>query len=189
MYYNEFIKIINNKEGNKLLLHSCCAVCSSHVITYLFDYFDITILFYNPNIEPINEYNKRKKEQIRLCKILDVKYIDCDYDNDIFKKSVVGFEEEVEGGKRCNICFYLRLSKTASLAKGYDYFGTTLTVSPHKNSQIINEVGLNLEKKFNVKFLVADFKKKEGYKNSVLLANKYDLYRQDYCGCSYANNN
>lgn len=186
-YQLELEKIINNLECKKtLLLHSCCAPCSSYVITYLKDYFDITILYYNPNIEPIEEYNKRKEEQIRLCKLFNIKVLDCDYDNDLFHETVLGLEKCKEGGSRCFKCYELRLRKTALLASNYDFFGTTLTVSPFKNSNKLNEIGLNLEKEYNVKYLVSDFKKKEGYKKSIILSKKYNLYRQDFCGCIYS---
>ena len=186
-YQLELEKIINNLDGKKtLLLHSCCAPCSSYVITYLKDYFDITILYYNPNIEPYEEYNKRKEEQIRLCKLFNIKVLDCDYDNDLFHKIVLGLEDCKEGGSRCFKCYELRLRKTASLAFNYDFFGTTLTVSPFKNSNKLNEIGLNLEKEYNVKYLVSDFKKKEGYKKSIILSKEYNLYRQDFCGCIYS---
>ena len=186
-YQLELEKIINNLECKKtLLLHSCCAPCSSYVITYLKDYFDITILYYNPNIEPIEEYNKRKEEQIRLCKLFNIKVLDCDYDNDLFHETVLGLEKCKEGGSRCFKCYELRLRKTASLASNYDFFGTTLTVSPFKNSNKLNEIGLSLEKEYNVKYLVSDFKKKEGYKKSIILSKEYDLYRQDFCGCIYS---
>ena len=186
-YQLELEKIINNLECKKtLLLHSCCAPCSSYVITYLKDYFDITILYYNPNIEPIEEYNKRKEEQIRLCKLFNIKVLDCDYDNDLFHETVLGLEKCKEGGSRCFKCYELRLRKTASLASNYDFFGTTLTVSPFKNSNKLNEIGLSLEKEYNVKYLVSDFKKKEGYKKSIILSREYNLYRQDFCGCIYS---
>ena len=186
-YQLELEKIINNLECKKtLLLHSCCAPCSSYVITYLKDYFDITILYYNPNIEPIEEYNKRKEEQIRLCKLFNIKVLDCDYDNDLFHETVLGLEKCKEGGSRCFKCYELRLRKTASLASNYDFFGTTLTVSPFKNSNKLNEIGLILEKEYNVKYLVSDFKKKEGYKKSIILSKEYNLYRQDFCGCIYS---
>ena len=134
-YQIELEKILNNLNGKKtLLLHSCCAPCSSYVITYLKDYFNITILYYNPNIEPIEEYEKRKQEQIKLCKLFNIKVLDCDYDNELFHQTVIGLEDAKEGGVRCFKCYELRLRKTASLAKNYDYFGTTLTVSPFKNS-------------------------------------------------------
>ena len=186
-YQLELEKIINNLECKKtLLLHSCCAPCSSYVITYLKDYFDITILYYNPNIEPIEEYNKRKEEQIRLCKLFNIKVLDCDYDNDLFHETVLGLEKCKEGGSRCFKCYELRLRKTASLASNYDFFGTTLTVSPFKNSNKLNEIGLSLEKEYNGKYLVSDFKKKEGYKKSIILSREYNLYRQDFCGCIYS---
>ncbi len=189
-YQLELEKIINNLNGRKtLLLHSCCAPCSSYVITYLKDYFDITILYYNPNIEPIEEYNKRKEEQIKLCNVFNIKVLDCDYDNDLFHEIVLGLEDCKEGGNRCFKCYELRLRKTASLASNYDFFGTTLTVSPFKNSNKLNGIGLNLEKKYNVKYLVSDFKKKEGYKKSILLSKEYNLYRQDFCGCIYSKRN
>lgn len=185
-------KISDSGERPKLLLHSCCAPCSSYVIEYLSRYFDITIFYYNPNISPIREYLKRKEEQIRLIKEMyldkDINIVDCDYDNDIFEKKITGLENEPERGSRCTVCFNLRLDKTAATAKelGYDYFGTTLTVSPYKNSSLINEIGLKLQNDYDVKFLVSDFKKKDGYKRSIELSKIYNLYRQDYCGCKYS---
>lgn len=180
----------------KLLLHSCCAPCSSAVISRLKDYFDITILYYNPNIEPIEEYLRRKEEQIRFLEEFDsrIKILDIDYDNENFKKISENLEHEKEGGARCHKCYYLRLEKTLKMAadNNFEYFGTTLTVSPYKNSDLINEMGLMLEKKyFNshpehpILFLVSDFKKREGYKQSIELSKQYNLYRQDYCGCLY----
>lgn len=176
----------------RILLHSCCAPCSSYVITFLSNYFDITILYYNPNIAPIEEYKKRKQEQIRLINTLNTKhkldFLDCDYDNDIYNKRIIGYENCKEGGSRCHICFNLRLEKTAKLAKeyNYDYFCSTLTVSPHKNAKIINEIGNNISKEYNIKWLYSDFKKNEGFKQSIELSKKYELYRQDYCGCIYS---
>lgn len=172
----------------KLLLHSCCAPCSSYCITYLKDFFDITILYYNPNIEPIEEYEKRKEEQKRLCKILHVDIMDCDYDNHLFHKKVEGLEKEKEGGIRCFECYRLRLEKTAEIAfkNHFEYFGTTLTVSPFKNSQKLNEIGIELSKKYSISYLESDFKKKEGYKKSIQLSREYQLYRQDFCGCIYS---
>ena len=192
-YYKLGQKELSSLTGKKkLLLHSCCAPCSSHVITYLTSYFDITILYYNPNISPKSEYDKRKQEQIRLIKEIDrvnnIDIIDCDYDNDLYEEKIHGLENEPERGKRCTVCFDLRLDKTAKMAKelGYDYFCTTLTVSPYKNSKLINEVGLEKEKKYNIKWLYSDFKKENGYKDSIELSKKYNLYRQDYCGCKYS---
>ena len=184
--------IISNLEYKpKLLLHSCCGPCSSYVITYLKDYFDITILYYNPNIEPKEEYEKRKNVQLKLIKELNIKslnFLDSDYENNIYQEKVKGYERDKEGGRRCHICYELRLRKCAKLASelGYDYFGTTLTVSPYKNAQVLNAIGESLAKEYNVKWLYSDFKKKDGYKKSILLSKEYDLYRQDYCGCLFS---
>lgn len=192
-YSNICENILNNIKGKKkLLLHSCCAPCSSYVITYLTKYFDITILYYNPNIAPYEEYIKRKKEQIKLIKEIEIKnnieIIDCDYDNNLYNKLIKGLENEPERGSRCNICYQMRLEKTAIIAKenNYDYFCTTLSVSPYKNSELINAIGKELEEKHNVKWLYSDFKKKDGYKKSIELSKKYNLYRQDYCGCTFS---
>ena len=145
-YQKELEKLINTLDHKPtLLLHSCCAPCSSHCITYLKDYFDITILYYNPNIEPYSEYIKRKNEQIRLCEILNIKYIDISWDNNSYREFVKGLESEKEGGRRCVNCIKMRLLKTYELSKDYEYFGTTLTVSPHKNSKLINELGLEID--------------------------------------------
>ena len=188
-YNEEMKKIISNLDDhNKLLLHSCCGPCSSSVIERLRDYFDITVIYYNPNIEPKEEYEKRKSEQLRLLNELGIKFMDIDYLNNEYHKKIKGYENEPENGFRCPLCFELRLDKTASKAKenNFDYFGTTLTVSPHKNSKIINEIGLKLEERYGVKFLLSDIKKEDGYKRSIELSKKYDLYRQDYCGCLYS---
>lgn len=188
--YNNIFEDITSKLNYrpKVLLHSCCAPCSSHVVTLLKEYFDVTVLYYNPNIYPLEEYLKRKNEQIKLLEILNIPIMDIDYDHNEFKENVKGFEDEKEGGARCNKCFALRLEKTAILAQlnQFEYFCTTLTVSPYKNSQIINKIGAMLEQKYNVKYLYSDFKKKEGYKKSIELSKKYDLYRQHYCGCEYS---
>ena len=192
-YYKLCLKELESIDKPKrILLHSCCAPCSSYVIEYLSDYFDISILYYNPNISPIDEYLKRKKEQIRLIKSIKTKnkldIIDCDYDNDIYEEKIKGLENEPERGNRCTVCFNLRLDKTASMARelNYDFFATTLTVSPYKNSNLINEIGIRLQEKYNIKYLVSDFKKKNGYKRSIELSNKYNLYRQNFCGCKYS---
>lgn len=172
-----------------LLLHSCCAPCSSYVIEYLHDYFNITIIYYNPNIYPKEEYEKRKEEQIKFIKNYnDVIFMDCDYDNDKYNELVKGLESEPERGKRCDVCFKLRLEKTAIEAKNnnFDYFGTTLTVSPYKNSTLINDIGRELELKYNIKWLYSDFKKGNGYKRSIELSKVYNLYRQNYCGCIHS---
>ena len=189
-YANKLKEIIDKLDYKpKLLLHSCCAPCSSYVITYLYDYFDITILYYNPNIYPYEEYKKRKDEQIRLISnFKGVKIIDCDYDNDIYNEVIKGLENEPERGNRCTKCFYLRLDKTGEIAKknNFEYFGTTLTVSPYKNAKLLNEIGEDISKKYDIKWLYSDFKKDDGYKKSIELSKKYDLYRQDYCGCIYS---
>lgn len=183
-YQKELEKLIDTLDHKPtLLLHSCCAPCSSHCITYLKYYFDITILYYNPNIEPYSEYIKRKNEQIRLCEILNIKYIDISWDNNSYREFVKGLESEKEGGRRCVNCIKMRLLKTYELSKDYEYFGTTLTVSPHKNSKLINELGLEID---GTKYLISDFKKQEGYKKSIELSKKYELYRQDYCGCLFS---
>ena len=185
--------ILNNLDGKKkLLLHSCCGPCSSYVISYLTNYFDITILYYNPNIYPYDEYLKRKQEQIKLINEIDcsnnLDIMDCDYDNDLYEKCIIGLENEPERGNRCMVCYNLRMEKTAKMAKecNYDYFCTTLSVSPYKNSEWINKIGEKLQNKYNINWLYSDFKKKDGYKQSISLSKKYNLYRQDYCGCIYS---
>ena len=175
----------------KLLLHVCCAPCSSYVLTYLSDYFDITVLYYNPNISPIEEYQKRLNEEKRLIKELNkenIHIIECNYDNEEFENIAKGLEEVPEGGIRCHKCYNLRIEKTAQIAKenNFDYFTTTLTISPLKNSQVLNKIGKELSEKYNIKYLYSDFKKKEGYKTSIILSKKYNLYRQNYCGCKYS---
>lgn len=184
--------IERKKENHTLLLHSCCAPCSSYVIEYLSNYFDLTILYYNPNISPYDEYLKRKKEQIRLIQTIPtknkIKILNCDYDNDLYETKIKGLENEPEKGPRCTICFNLRLEYTAKKAKdnNFDYFCTTLTVSPYKNSKLINNIGENLSQKYNIEWLYSDFKKNNGYKRSIELSKKYNLYRQNYCGCIYS---
>ena len=192
-YQKELDNLLNNLEGTpKLLLHTCCAPCSSYCIEYLSNYFDITVLYYNPNISPKEEYEKRKQEQIRFLKEFPSKnkldILDIDYDYNDFLSIAKGLEQEKEGGRRCHKCYLLRLEKTAQIAKKhhFDYFGTTLTVSPYKNSKVLNEIGRVLQEKYNVAYLFSDFKKKQGYKRSIELSKIYHLYRQDYCGCIYS---
>lgn len=189
-YQKELEKLISTLDHKPtLLLHSCCAPCSSYVLEYLEPYFKITVLYYNPNIEPINEYLKRKEEQINFIKNVhpNISILDVQYDNDLYSGVVEGLEGEREGGSRCYKCYKLRIEKTASLADDkYEYFGTTLSVSPHKNANFINEIGKELEQKYNSKFLISDFKKNEGYKRSIVLSKEYNLYRQHYCGCKYS---
>ena len=185
-------KNISNNKVPTLLLHSCCAPCSSYVLEYLSNYFKITILYYNPNISPVEEFYKRVEEQKRLISLLKTKYpvslIEGDYDNNLFEDTVKGLENEPERGKRCYACYELRLRQCAKIAKdrGFDYFTTTLSISPYKNSNWINEIGSKLEQDYKVNYLYADFKKKNGYKRSIELSNIYHLYRQNYCGCIYS---
>ena len=188
-YDNMMMNIINSlTEKKSILLHSCCGPCSSACIDRLKEYFDITVVYYNPNIEPIDEYIHRKNEQVRLLKEWNIKYLDCDYDNDLWVDTTKELTKELEGGKRCSVCFGIRLKYTANMAKrlGFDYFGTTLTVSPHKDSQLINKIGGSIGSNLGIKYLYSDFKKRDGYKKSCEFAKQYNLYRQDYCGCLYS---
>jgi predicted adenine nucleotide alpha hydrolase (AANH) superfamily ATPase len=188
-YDNMMMNIINSlTEKKSILLHSCCGPCSSTCIDRLKEYFDITVVYYNPNIEPIDEYIHRKNEQVRLLKEWNIKYLDCDYDNDLWVDTTKYLTKELEGGKRCSVCFGIRLKYTANMAKrlGFDYFGTTLTVSPHKDSQLINKIGGSIGSNLGIKYLYSDFKKRDGYKKSCEFAKQYNLYRQDYCGCLYS---
>lgn len=174
-----------------LLLHSCCGPCSTSVINTLKDEYNLTIFYYNPNIYPQKEYLKRLEEQKKYIKLSNqnIKVIDGDYtDNMLFESEFVGLESCPEGGERCKKCIYLRLKKTAEYAKqnGFDMFATTLSVSPHKNATLINELGLSLKNKYDIEYLVSDFKKKDGYLNSIKISKEYDLYRQKYCGCKYS---
>ena len=178
-------EIEKREESPSILLHSCCGPCSSYVVTYLMQWFDVTVLYYNPNIFPEEEYDHRLTEQARLLKELGVPLIDIPYDHQEFLDYVRGFEGEPEGGARCERCFELRLRKTLELARdgGFDYFATTLTVSPHKNAMVINRIGKELAGPL---WLPSDFKKRDGYKQSIQLSEKYGLYRQNYCGCEFA---
>ena len=175
-----------------LLLHSCCAPCSSYVLEYLSEYFSITVFYYNPNIFPEEEFIKRIQEQDMLIQKLPVKHeiklIAGNYDSERFYEMAKGLEQVPEGGERCFKCYELRLRKTAELAKagGYDYFTTTLSISPLKNAARINESGEELAEIYHVTHLPSDFKKKNGYKRSIELSHEYDLYRQNYCGCVYS---
>lgn len=193
-YQLKLEEIIKKEKGKtpRLLLHSCCAPCSSYVLEYLSKYFDITIVYYNPNITPYSEYKKRLDEQRRLINEMNspnrISLLECDYDNEIYEDVIKGLENEPERGSRCLKCYKLRLEYTVKLAKDndFDYFGTTLSVSPYKSSSILNEIGEELANKYNVSYLYSDFKKKEGYKRSIELSKVYNLYRQDYCGCKYS---
>lgn len=192
-YDAEMCKIMQRvaNEKPKLLLHACCAPCSSACLERLKEGFNITVLFYNPNIED-GEYFKRKAELIRLIKETGwADFLDCDHDVSEFYSAVKGLEACREGGERCAVCFALRLDKTAQVAKenGYDYFTTTLTVSPLKNAKVINGLGYELAEKHGVKWLPTDFKKRNGYLRSIELSEKYALYRQNFCGCVFSQNN
>ncbi len=176
----------------KLLLHSCCGPCSTTVINILSKYFYVDVLYYNPNIEPEEEYEKRKKEQQRFISEFKgefpVTFIDADYNNEEFMIDLHPLKDEKEGGARCAVCIKKRMEYTCIKAKelGYDYFATTLTVSPHKNSQVINKIGESLESLYGIKFLYSDFKKEDGYLKSINYSKEYGLYRQNYCGCRYS---
>jgi len=176
-------------KGTRLLLHSCCAPCSSACLEVLYPYFKISVLYYNPNIDDEGEYLKRKAEQIRfLSETGWADIIDCDYNESAFEDIAKGLENEPERGKRCYKCYALRLKRTAEVAreKKFDYFTTTLSLSPYKNSAWINEIGYSLERELGVKFLPSDFKKQGGYLRSIALSKEYGLYRQDYCGCRFS---
>ncbi len=187
--------IENIKKDNadpSLLLHSCCAPCSSYVLEYLSEYFNITIFYYNPNISPEEEFFKRVNEQKRLIKEMPlkhtVKFIEGTYEPNRFFELADGLEDIPEGGERCFKCYRLRLEETAKLAKenGFDYFTTTLSISPHKNAQILNTIGAELSERYGVNYLFSDFKKRNGYKRSCELSEIYGLYRQNYCGCVFS---
>lgn len=176
----------------RLLLHACCAPCASYVLQYLAPYFAIDIFFYNPNIFPPEEYHRRLEELIRLCDEAnfgqDINILESPFVPDDFFAAAKGLENAPEGGPRCTECFRLRLKHAAQMARdtGADYFTTTLTISPHKNASLLNELGQQLALAYGVPYLCSDFKKKEGYKRSIALSQQYGLYRQDYCGCIFS---
>ncbi len=187
--------IEKNKRENvvpKLMLHACCACCASYVLEYLSPHFDIYLLFYNPNITEESEYEYRKSELIRLVDEMNlsekVTFIHCEYIPDEYLDAVKGLENEPERGSRCSVCFDMRLKKAAQLAvdHGCDYFATTLTISPLKNSSIINSIGEGAGESVGISYLPTDFKKKNGYKRSIELSKEYNLYRQNYCGCIFS---
>lgn len=194
-YFLEQQKILqqaDNSNPPKLLLHSCCAPCSSAVLEYLSQYLSITVFYYNPNIFPEAEFLHRIDEQKRLIEQLPVKnkisFVERGWHPDRFYDAIKGLEHIREGGERCFACYRLRLEESAMLAKelGCDYFTTTLSISPYKNAPKLNEIGEELAEKYGVKHLPSDFKKKNGYKRSVELSSEYGLYRQDYCGCVFS---
>ena len=185
-------KLIKEQKRPKLLIHSCCAPCSSYVLEYLSKHFEITIFFYNPNIHPEEEYTRRVEEQKQLIQAMPlfspVQFLEGDYQPRLYYQSIKGLEGEPEGGNRCFVCYELRLREAALKAKegGYDYFTTTLSISPHKNSEKLNEIGVKLATEYGVPYLLSDFKKRNGYKRSIELSKEYNLYRQDYCGCVFS---
>ena len=195
-YQKELDRRIEHLQAEKkvptLLIHSCCAPCSSYVLEYLSNYFHITVLYYNPNIYPESEYAKRIVEQQKLIDAMPVRYpvkfIAGDYEKEKFYEMAKGLETVKEGGVRCFGCYELRLRETARIAKEhkFDYFTTTLSISPLKNAAKLNEIGLKLAEEYGVSYLTSDFKKKNGYKRSVELSTQYGLYRQDYCGCEFS---
>ena len=189
---DEELKQIKNL-GSKpeLLLHACCAPCSSYVIEYLSDYFDITIYYYNPNIYPESEYFKRLNELkkfLKEFKIKNIKLIEAEYNQENYNNNIIGLEELGEKSKRCFECYKFRMEEACKFAKenNFDYFTTTLSISPYKVSSWINEIGEDLMNRYNINYLYADFKKKNGYKRSLELSKEYNLYRQEYCGCIYS---
>ena len=208
-YQKQLEEVINQNKNykKKLLLHSCCAPCSSYVLEYLREYFDITVFFYNPNISSGAEYEKRLQEEKKLIEAYNeqvknsdfkdmnstenagmIKILESPYEPMEFYEAVKGYENSGEGSERCRKCFEVRLQKSAKAAKegGFDYFTTTLTISPLKNANWLNEIGKCEGEKEGVPFLPSDFKKKDGYKRSIQLSKKFDLYRQDFCGCSFS---
>lgn len=195
-YQKELEKLLAQLEAEQrvpsLLIHSCCAPCSSYVLEYLSEYFKITVFYYNPNIYPESEYTKRIAEQQKLIRDMEFRYpvsfLAGKYDKEKFYEMAAGMEDLKEGGARCMKCYELRLSEAAgqAAAGGFDYFTTTLSISPMKNAQKLNEIGLRVGEEYGVKYLVSDFKKKNGYKRSIELSKEYGLYRQDYCGCEFS---
>ncbi len=212
-YQKELDKLIADGQimGKKLLLHSCCAPCSSYCMEYLREYFDLTVFYYNPNITEEAEYQKRVEEEKRLIRLFNeaysqreedssqesrmpgtdwhrIKIIEGDYEAGCFYDAVKGLEQCKEGGERCFRCYELRLRESARVAKelSFDYFTTTLTISPLKNADKLNEIGEQLGQEYGVSYLPSDFKKKNGYQRSIALSKEYGLYRQDYCGCIYS---
>jgi hypothetical protein len=186
------LEIDRTGDGKRLLLHSCCAPCSSSVLERLAQHFEVTVFYYNPNIFPESEYRMRVEEQKRLLSQLPTTYplhfLEGAYEPERFYEWAAPLAEEPEGGKRCFLCYEMRLREAAEAAKeqGFDYFTTTLSVSPLKNADKLNEIGQRLEQEYGVRYLVSDFKKKDGYKRSIELSKEYDLYRQNFCGCIYS---
>lgn len=195
-YNLEMYRVLESLDKKpRILLHTCCAPCSTICLEILSKYAFVTVIYYNPNIEPYKEYLKRKEEEQRFIASYPfenpVEIIDCDYDNEKFNLLAKGLENEPERGKRCLKCYRQRLLYTALKAREekMDYFATSLTLSPLKSSAVINAIGLEIEKEVGIKYLVSDFKKQNGYKKSIEISKQYQLYRQNYCGCKYSKNN
>lgn len=191
--YQKFLDTVSHIDKSKkpsLLLHVCCAPCSTACLEVLNEYFDITVFYYNPNIAPFKEYQKRLAEEQKFVATCypTIKIVEVGYENEKFEQLAKGYEDLPEGGERCKKCYRLRLKKTGEYAKenGFDYFTTTLTVSPYKNSQVLNQIGEEIAQELGINYLTSDFKKNDGYKRSIVLSKQYDLYRQDYCGCQYS---
>lgn len=184
-------KITQSNAVPRLLLHSCCAPCSSYCLEYLSNYFEITVYYYNPNIED-EEFERRYLEQVRLVSELPVIHpvsvVKGEHDTGVYYRLVSGHENDPEGGERCRLCFELRLEEAAKYAKenGFDYFTTTLSISPLKDAQLLNTIGREMSERYGVPYLFSDFKKKNGYLRSIELSRQYSLYRQDYCGCVFS---
>ena len=197
-FQKELDKIILNLENEgitpTLFLHSCCGPCSSYVLEYLSNYFEITVFYYNPNIYPSEEYFYRVKEQQQLIDLMETKnkvnLVTGKYDVSVFYNAIKGMEKQKEGDIRCRFCYEMRMKEAAHIGSktGFDYFTTTLSISPYKNAVWINEIGQKLEKEYDIKFLPSDFKKKNGYQRSIELSKKFNMYRQDYCGCIFSLN-
>ncbi len=185
-------KLVEAGRVPRLLLHSCCAPCSSYVLEYLSEYFSITVFYYNPNIFPAEEYEKRVREQEALILRLPAKhrisFLEGPYEQERFYETAKGLEQEPEGGERCFRCYHLRMLEAAQMARAgrFDYFTTTLSISPLKDAVRLNEIGEKLSREYGVAYLNSDFKKRDGYKRSIELSREYGLYRQDYCGCVYS---
>lgn len=191
--YQKFLDTVSRIDKSKkpsLLLHVCCAPCSTACLEVLDQYFDITVFYYNPNIAPFEEYQKRLQEEQKFLQSAypHISVVEVGYENEKFCQIASGLEGLAEGGERCKKCYRLRLEKSAEFAKqnGFDFFTTTLTVSPYKNSLVLNQIGEDIGKQFGVEYLTSDFKKNDGYKRSIELSKQYGLYRQDYCGCQYS---
>ena len=200
-YQLELDKIIDGIDDScvpTLLLHSCCAPCSSYVLEYLSKYFEITVFYYNPNIYPESEFNYRLDEQQRFIKEFmknnpsshSIHFMEGNYEDDRFYEAAKGLENEPERGRRCTECFKLRLGESAKIAAdgGFDYYTTTLSISPHKDAELLNTIGEEIGAQYGVKYLYSDFKKKGGFLRSTELSAEYGMYRQDYCGCVYSYN-